>query len=73
MAPAWREAAEKIAIDLLEQSPEDLEFLSIAERVGEWVEEHGLESERSQMIGYVNYLVTHATVEVNVTLPRERL
>lgn len=73
MVPAWKEAAERIAVDLLESYPEDVEFLSVAEAVGEWVEEHGLESERSQMISYVGYLIDNATVEVTVTLPKERL
>jgi hypothetical protein len=71
MKPVWLNAAEDIATDLLLSCGQEVDYLSITEGVGEWIRDHGLESERDQMVDYVSYLVDNA--EVEVTLPKERL
>lgn len=71
MVPVWKDAAEDIAIDLLLSCGRDVEYLSIAESVGEWIRDHDLPGERDDMVDYVSYLVDNAQIEV--TLPKERL
>lgn len=66
---SWRKVCEEIAEDLLESEGKDVEFLSIAEAVGDRI---GNPNDLTfNPVDYISYLVKNA--EVKITLPKERL